>query len=89
MVETVDIVQLSAIALQISRQIFDCNAGIYTHLLRLLCAKTTFHRLTLLSTGTIYLSQLRDVTKALPGKLPVQIKFRLFPIDCDVRDVLF
>ena len=41
------------------------------------------------STGTIYLSQLRDVTKALPGKLPVQIKFRLFPIDCDVRDVLF
>ena len=42
-----------------------------------------------MSTGTIYLSQLRDVTKALPGKLPVQIKFRLFPIDCDVRDVLF
>ena len=41
------------------------------------------------ATGTIYLSQLRDVTKALPGKLPVQIKFRLFPIDCDVRDVLF
>ena len=41
------------------------------------------------STGTIYLSQLRDVTKALPGKLPVQIKFRLFPIDCNVRDVLF
>ena len=41
------------------------------------------------STGTIYLSQLRVVTKALPGKLPVQIKFRLFPIDCDVRDVLF
>ena len=40
-------------------------------------------------TGTIYLSQLRDVTKALPGKLPVQIKFRLFPIDCDVRDDLF
>ena len=40
-------------------------------------------------TGTIYLSQLRDVTKALPGKLPVNIKFRLFPIDCDVRDVLF
>ena len=40
-------------------------------------------------TGTINLSQLRDVTKALPGKLPVQIKFRLFPIDCDVRDVLF
>ena len=28
-----------------------------------------------ISTGTIYLSQLRDVTKALPGKLPVQIKF--------------
>ena len=46
--ETVDIVQLSAIALQISRQIFDCNAGIYTRLLRLLCAKTTFHRLKLL-----------------------------------------
>ena len=46
--ETVDIVQLSAIALQISRQMFDCNAGINTHLLRLLCAKTTFHRLTLL-----------------------------------------
>ena len=46
--ETVDIVQLSAIALQISRQIFDCNAGIYTHSLRLLCAKTTFYRLTLL-----------------------------------------
>ena len=43
----------------------------------------------LFATGTIYLSQLRDVTKALPGKLPVQIKFRLFPIDCDVRDVLF
>ena len=41
------------------------------------------------TTGTINLSQLRDVTKALPGKLPVQIKFRLFPIDCDVRDVLF
>ena len=46
--ETVDIVQLSAIALQISRQIFDYNAGIYTHLLCLLCAKTTFHHLTLL-----------------------------------------
>ena len=43
----------------------------------------------LIATGTINLSQLRDVTKALPGKLPVQIKFRLFPIDCDVRDVLF
>ena len=41
------------------------------------------------TTGTIYLSQLRDVTKALPGKLPVQIKFRLFPIDCDVSDILF
>ena len=46
--ETVDIVQLSAIPLQISRQIFDCNAGIYTHTLRLSYAKTTFHRLTLL-----------------------------------------
>ena len=46
--ETVDIVQLSTIALQISRQICDCNAGIYTQILRLLCAKTTFHRLTML-----------------------------------------
>ena len=49
----------------------------------------TNDNLSIVPTGTINLSQLRDVTKALPGKLPVQIKFRLFPIDCDVRDVLF
>ena len=47
---SVDIVQLSVIALKIYSQIFDCNinAGIYTHLLRLFCAKTTLNRLTLL-----------------------------------------
>ena len=42
------IVQLSAVAMKISCQIFDCNEGIFTHLLCLLCAKTMLHRLMLL-----------------------------------------
>ena len=55
-----------AFALQISRQIFDCNAGIYTHILRLMCAKTTFHRLTLLC-------GIADVTNAANAYSPSEI----------------
>ena len=45
--ETVNIVQLCAIAMQVSRQIFDCMP-VFTHLLRLLCDKKKLHRLTVL-----------------------------------------
>ena len=48
-IETVDIVQLSTIALyKISHQIFGCNWGINTYLLPLLCAKIMLHCLTVL-----------------------------------------